>query len=113
MLKYQKQKSNSSTLLTTILAFVQVGLVIIGLIGVSMRLFEDKGWLQQWLTSIMDAKFGNLIVGAVLLFIGGYLLRSWMAGSEGKQGMVADAMLYLMTGVGMYFVFHIVTEGGF
>lgn len=113
MLKYQKQKASRSTLIPTILAFVQVGLVIVGLIGVSMRLFEDKGWLQQTLTTLMDAKWVNIIVGGILLAIAAYLLKNWMAGSEGKQGVVADAMLYLMTAVGVYFMFNFITEGHF
>lgn len=114
MLKYQKQKTHKpETMLSTVLAFIQVGLVVVGLIGVSIRLFSDKGWLQQWLNSLMRAELARTIIVGLLIFVAGYLLKNWMDSGDGKQGIIADALLYLMMVIGIYFVYNFIASGGF
>lgn len=112
MLKYQKQKTRKETLLSTMLAFIQVGLVGVGLIGISIRLFSDNGWFQQWLNSLMRAELARTIIIGLLVLIAGYLLKGWMDSGDDKQNIVADAMLYLMTAVGIYFVYQFIASGG-
>jgi hypothetical protein len=115
MLKYRNQRTHKpETLLSTLLSFLQVGLVTVGLIGLSVRLFEDKGWFKQVLGRVMRAEFAQIAIAAVMLVIAGYLMRGWMhSGGEEQQSRIADAMLYLMMLVGAYFVFNLVTAGSF
>ncbi len=115
MLKYHNQHTHKpETLLSTLLSFLQVGLVTIGLIGLSVRLFEDKGWFKQLLGRIMRAEFAQIAIASVMLIIAGYLVRSWMhSGDEGQQSRIADAMLYLMVLVGAYFIYNLVATGSF
>lgn len=111
MLKYNRKHDKSNSALSTLLSFVQIALVILGLVGVSIRLFEEKGWLQQWLHSLMNAKLSHSILIIVLVLVGGYLVKSWMATGDEKQNATADAMLYLMMVVGAYFLFNLITTG--
>ncbi|HEY3327818.1 MAG TPA: hypothetical protein VGK14_11730 [Novimethylophilus sp.] len=113
MLKYRNQHTHKpETLLSTIFSFLQVGLVLVGLVGLSVHLFEDKGWLKQWLGSLMRTEIVHTAIGAVLLLIAGYLLKGWMhSGDEKRQSQIADAMLYLMMIVGGFFIFRLITEG--
>ncbi len=117
MLKYQKQNKNMQTdsLLSVMLAGAQLVLVVIGLIGISIEFFRDKGWLKQSLSAIMNTSNSTLImalpVGLLVFLVG----KSWMdSHSERKSsGVIADAMLYVMMLVGVWVIYKFVSEGGF
>ena len=113
MLKYRNQRTHKpETLLSTIFSFLQIGLVLVGLIGLSIHLFQDKGWLHQWLTRLMRVEIAYSVIGGLLLLVAGYLLRGWMhSADEGRQSQIADAMLYVMMIVGGFYLFRLITEG--
>jgi hypothetical protein len=115
MLKYQKLKEGSrpDSLLVVVLSGIQLLLVIIGLIGISVQFFRDKGWLKQWLSSLMHANVSTLIV-AVPVIILMYLVGISLMGSKAKhQGSsrTGDAMLYIMMLVGLWFAYSFITTG--
>jgi hypothetical protein len=113
MLKYQNQRTHKpETPFTIALAFVQIGLVLLGLVGLSIHLFEDKGWLHQWLGSLMRLELVYMVIGGVVVLAGGYLFKGWLHGrDEGAQNRIANALLYVMAIVGVYFLFRLITEG--
>lgn len=117
MLKYQKQNKNMRTdsLLTVILSGGQLVLVVIGLIGVSVEFFRDKGWLKQSLSAVMNTSTSTLVMAlpvALLVFLVG---KSWMDahGERESSNVIADIMLYAMMLVGVWVVFKFLTGGGF
>lgn len=113
MLKYRNQRTHKpETVFTIMLAFVQIGLVLIGLVGLSIHLFQDKGWLHQWLGDLVRLEILKTVLAGVVLLVGGYLFKGWLhSGDEGRQNFVADALLYLMAIVGVYFLFRLITYG--
>lgn len=116
MLKYGKPiDKKPQTLIATMLSGLQIAVMIVGLIGLSVHLFKDKGWLNHWLGSLMKAGISQIIVTISLLLLAGYLLNHWLhsADDDSKNNRVGDYLMYLMMMVGAFFIFNLVTTGSF
>jgi uncharacterized membrane protein YqjE len=117
MLKYDKLKVRNppDSLLSLLLAGVQFILVMTGLVGISVELFREKGWLKQALSSLMQASMTSLVIGvpfAILVFLVG---RAWLISHSERHesSRTADLMLYAMMAVGGWFLYKLVTQGSF
>ncbi len=117
MLKYSKNKvkEKPDTPLTVAWAWLQLLLVVTGLIGISVEFFRDEGWLKRTLSAVVDASTSTLIAVLPVAIIVILVIRSWMNshGDSEKSSRIADAMLFGMMLVGAWFMFMLVTQGGF
>jgi hypothetical protein len=115
MLKYQNNKKGSQpdSLLFTLVSVGQFVLVAIGLIGISVQFFREKGWLKQTLATLMNSSSTTLLVAVPVLFIAFLVGKSWMNSHSTREASnkTADVMLYLMMGVGVWFIFSYITTG--
>jgi hypothetical protein len=106
------EQNKPDNLLDTLAAVGRIGLVLIGLIGLSVEMFRDNGWLKQLLNKIFDSSMGFVYVGVGIAVI--YFLNRWMATSDGKATSgKGDLPLYIMMGIGAFFLFHLITTGAF
>lgn len=116
MFKYDKKNKSMRTdsLLSVILSGGQLLLVVVGLIGVSIEFFRDKGWLKQSLSAIMDTSNSTLMMALPVGFLMFLVGKSWMDshGERESSNVIADVMLYVMMLVGVWVIFKFVTEGG-
>lgn len=100
------------SLVETILATIRLGLCLLGIIGLSVETFRDDGWLKRGLSSLIDSE--SLLVAIPLIFIGLFLVnRLLSAPTNAKTTWVGDLPLYLMMGIGGFFLFKLITTGGF
>jgi ABC-type phosphate transport system permease subunit len=102
----------ADSLLETILATIRLGLCLIGIIGLSVETFRDDGWLKRALSSLINSE--SVLIAIPLIFIGLFLInRLLSAPTSEKTTWVGDLPLYLMMGIGVFFLFKLVTTGGF
>ena len=77
-----------------------------------METFRDDGWLKRALSSLINSE--SLLIAVPLIFIGLFLVnRLLSAPVDAKTSWVGDLPLYLMMGIGVFFLFKLITTGGF
>lgn len=100
------------SLISLLWAVVQFFLLLCGLIGLSVQLFREKGWLHQALRGLMNAESTTLVVTlpvALLVFLA---VKSWLTSQDReKSSLAADAMLYVMMAVGAWFIYSYLANG--
>jgi hypothetical protein len=115
MLKYQKLKKNSQpdSLLFVVLSGIQFLLVVIGLIGISVQFFRDKGWLKQTLSAILNTSSSTLLVALPVFLLAFLVGKSWMNSHSERESssLTGDVMLYVMMLVGVWFIFSYLSSG--
>lgn len=100
------------SLLATLLAGLRLGLMLLGIIGIAVHLFSDEGWLDRAMAWIFSGTWTLLVIPAAVL--GAYLANRWLtAPKRGELSKRGDLPLYLMMGVGAFFLFRLLSTGGF
>ncbi|GBG15744.1 uncharacterized protein NMK_3355 [Novimethylophilus kurashikiensis] len=112
MFKYQNQKTKKpDSIVTTLLAVLQAALVLIGIIGISVKFFDEQnGLLRQWFDYAISAKLSNLVVIGILIVAGVYLFNWWVKGSDQKHSAVGNILMYGMMAVGAYVLFNFLSN---
>lgn len=105
-------RSKPDSLLATLVAIGRLGLVLTGLIGVSVVVFRDNGLLNQLLDNMFSSSAWiiGILIAAVIIF---YINRWLTAPRAKKMHSRGDLPLYLMMGIGAFFLFRLLTTGGF
>lgn len=100
------------SLFETIMATFRMGLCLLGIIGLSVETFRDDGWLKRALGKLFTSD--TALVAIPLIFIGLFLVNRLMsAPTDDKNKWIGDLPLYLMMGIGAFFLFKLATTGGF
>ena len=113
MEKYEKNRDiKPDTLFQTLVSVGRLILVLLGIIGIAIEFFKDDGWLKQTLNKMLDSDIGLWwfpIIFAIL-----YLFNRWMTSvNVGKASKRGDLPLNAMMLVGAFFLYRIITTGGF
>lgn len=115
MLKYDKlrKEMRPDSLLDVLLSAGQLALVAVGLIGIAVQFFRDKGWLKQWLSALMDTSMSTVVVAVPVIVIGYLVGQAWLGRHSERESsnLIADVMLYVMMLVGAWVIFRFVTTG--
>jgi hypothetical protein len=111
--KYAKNKDiQADTLLKTLSSVGGILLVIIGLLGIAMEFFKENGLIGiiwNWLWEDTS----HLIVVPVVI-AAGWLFNLFLTSSaKGEKKKAGDIPMYAMMLVGAYYVYRLVTTGGF
>ncbi|MEO8417555.1 MAG: hypothetical protein ABI475_02380 [Methylophilaceae bacterium] len=110
MAKRNDSSNRPDSLLFTVAAIGRVGLVIIGLIGLSVEIFRDNGWLKQLLGKLFSSSLGLVIIPIAIIVI--YFVNQWLSSaSDGKASARGDLPLYLMMAIGAFFLLNLITKG--
>lgn len=111
--KYSKNKDiKPETAMTSILAALKVGLMILGLVGIAIELFKDEGWLKTLLGKLFQSTTTMLFI-PVIIFVLWLLNRMMTSNDKGEINKSGDLPMYIMMGIGAYYLFRIITTGGF
>jgi hypothetical protein len=106
------KSSKADSLFETILASLRLGLCLLGIVGLSVETFRDDGWLKRALSGLIESE--SVLIAIPLIFIGLFLVnRLLSAPTSEKTTWVGDLPLYLMMGIGIFFLFKLITTGGF
>jgi hypothetical protein len=115
MLKYAKPvRGKPDNPIATMLALIQLIVMLVGIIGLGVHFFAEKGWLKRFLDGLFSADTGTIAVTVLPILAAGYLLHRWMTSkSEGIQKTVGDIMMYLMMLAGAFFIYKVMADGTF
>lgn len=104
--------SKPDSLLKTILASAQMGLMLLGIISIAVEIFRDQGMIKKWLMQLFSSG-SNLAGGVIILFLL-YLFWRWLNSAPlGTRSRRGDIPMYLMMGVGIFFLLRLFTTGSF
>ena len=101
-------EKKADSLLETLLALGRVGLMIVGIIGIAVEAFKEKGLISQLLSKATSSTFSVIISLAIVVLL--LIINRWISTSDGNQNKKGDLPMYLMMGVGAYFIFRFLTE---
>ncbi|MCB5187091.1 hypothetical protein LG200_03600 [Methylobacillus caricis] len=105
---YDKPDSLSATLL----AISRFGLMMLGIIGIAVELFRDDGWLKQAFSKLLSSPAGMIAIPVIILLM--YLANRWFtAPRRGELTRRGDIPLYIMMGIGGFFLYRLLTTGSF
>ncbi len=111
--KYKKNADiRPDTLLQTITSVGSMILMFIGIVGLAMELFKDEGWLKTALAWLFDSTTHMMFIPVIALAL--WLLNRWFSTpSKSETKKSGNIPMYLMIIVGAYYVYRIITTGGF
>lgn len=111
--KYSKNADiQADTPLKTILSFAGFALVIIGLIGIAMEFFKDGGWLKTALGWLFESTTHMMFIPVIIFAL--WLLNRWMSSAaKGEKKKSGDVPMYIMMGMGLFYLFRLITTGSF
>jgi hypothetical protein len=102
-------RSKPDTLVETLLAVGRFGLMMLGIIGISVEIFRDDGWLSQLLDKAFASPGTLLLIPLVLGVL--YLLDKAITNAAGTASRKGDIPLYMMMTVGVFFLYRLITTG--
>lgn len=111
--KYSKNKDiKPETAMSGILAALKMGLMILGLIGIAIEIFREDGWLKTLLAKLFESTTTMLFI-PVIIFVLWLLNRMMSSNKKGEINKSGDLPMYIMMGIGAYYLFRLITTGGF
>ena len=111
--KYSKNVDiQADTPLKTTISFAGMILLLIGIVGIAMEFFKDDGWLKTALGWLFDSTSHMLFIPVIIFVL--WFLNRWMSSAaKGEKKKSGDLPMYIMMAIGAFYVFRIVTTGGF
>jgi hypothetical protein len=111
--KYRKNANiKPDTLMHTLTSVGSMILMFLGIIGIAMELFKDEGWLKSALGWLFDSTAHMMFIPVIILVA--WLLNRWFSTPNRDETKKSGNLpMYLMMAVGAYYIFRIVTTGGF
>lgn len=103
--------NKQDSVLTTLAAVGRLSLMLIGLIGLSVEIFRDKGWLKLLLNKMLDSPLGLASFPVAIVVL--YLLNRWLSSASHGKVAKGDFPMYFMMAVGAFFLFQLITTGTF
>ena len=111
--KYSKNASiNPESHLSSIFALLRMGLMLVGIFGITFELFRENGWLSKLLGNIIDSTATMLLT--VVALLGLWLInRTISSPNKSETKRVGDAPMYVMMAIGAFYLYRLFTLGGF
>ena len=105
------ERKQADSLLDTIFAVGRFGLMLIGIIGISVEIFRDDGWLKQLIGKAFASPGTLLLIPLAIGVL--YLLDKVITNAAGTASKKGDIPLYIMMAIGAFFLFRLITTGSF
>lgn len=111
--KYAKNKDiQADTLLKTLSSVAGILLMLIGLVGIGLEFFKEGGWLKTALAWLFESTTHMMFIPVII--IAGWLFNKFMTSSaKGEKKKTGDIPMYAMMLMGVFYVYRLVTTGGF
>lgn len=111
--KYSKNADiHPESKLSVLLAVVRITLMGFGLVGISLALFREDGWLSKLMSKVFESTATMLLIPLIIFAL--WLLNRWVSTpnkSEIKKS--GDIPMYIMMVIGIYYIYKIFTTGSF
>lgn len=111
--KYRKNANiKPDTLLQTITSTASIVLMCIGIIGLALGFFKEDGWVRQLMSWLFATTSHMMLIPVILVSL--WVLNRWFSSaSKGETRKSGDIPMYIMMAIGAYYIYRIVTTGGF
>ena len=112
--KYKKNANIQADSLTNTLKSVgSLLLLLLGLVGIAMELFKEGGWLKSTFSWLFESG-SHMIFIPVIIFVLWFLNRI-ISSTPDKNEIKKSGNLpmYIMMGLGAYYLFRLIMTGGF
>jgi len=111
--KYSKNANiRAESIVSVAFATVRMGLMLVGIFGITFQIFGAKGWLSKLLGEVFDSTTNLLLTVVGLLLL--WLLNRWLSSpAKAETRSLGDIPMYAMMAVGAYYVYRLYTTGGF
>jgi len=104
------QPEKPDSLKSTLIAVAKIGIMLLGIVGLAVEIFRDNGLLKQLFTKMLDSPLGIFSIPLALLAL--YLFNRWLGtATDGKASTRGDLPMYIMMGIGAYFLYRLMTTG--
>ena len=111
--KYAKNADiEADSLVKTISSVAGLILVLVGLMGIAMEFFKDGGWLKTALSWLFDTTTHMMFI-PVIIFALWLMNRMMSSPNPDKSKKTGNIPMYAMMAIGAFYVFRLVTTGGF
>ncbi len=98
--------------LNNMLAIGRFILMVIGIIGLAIEFFKDDGWLKNVLGWLFQDTSHMAFIPVIVVVL--WLINRWItAPSKVETKQSGNLPMHVMMGLGLYYLFRIVTTGGF
>ncbi|MDX1915044.1 MAG: hypothetical protein SFU55_05625 [Methylophilus sp.] len=111
--KYAKNdKIKPDSPFSTIKSVISLLLVIIGIIGVAMEFFKEAGIFKTILGKLFESTTSMLWIPVIGVAF--WLFNKWTSSpSKTEKRKAGDIPMYIMMAIGAFYLFRIMTTGGF
>ncbi|HEY0563670.1 MAG TPA: hypothetical protein VGD04_10105 [Methylophilus sp.] len=111
--KYAKNsKIKPDSPIDTVKSIVAFGLMILGIIGIAMELFKGGGMVKTAFEKLFESSTSMLLIPVIILAL--WLFNKWASSpSKSEKRKAGDIPMYVMMAIGAYYLFRIITTGGF
>ena len=111
--KYAKNKDiQADTLLKTLSSVAGILLVLFGLVGIGLEFFREGGWLKTAFAWLFESTTHMMFIPVIIF--SGWLFNHFMTSSaKGEKKKSGDIPMYAMMLMGVFYVYRLVTTGGF
>lgn len=98
--------------LSVLLSVIGMGLMLLGIIGITIELFRENGWLKTLLHKIFQSTTSMMSIPVIMLVL--WLLNRWITSPNKSETLKGgDLPMYAMMAVGAYYLFRLLTTGAF
>lgn len=107
-------KGKPESLLSVIKAISQFGLIVIGIIGITILVFSSDGLLATMGGKLVDLD-STALIGIVLALVAIYVVKVWFEKAFGKSAaaVTGNLAMYVMMAVGAFFLYRLLSTGSF
>ena len=111
--KYAKNKDiQANSLLKILSSCGAILLVLIGLVGIGLEVFKEGGWIQTAFIWLFETTTHMMLI-PVIIFAGWLFNHSISTSAKGEKNKTGDIPMYAMMLMGVFYVYRLVTTGGF
>lgn len=105
------REKKADNLVDTLLSIGRLGLMLIGILGIALDLFNDDGIFRTLLGKIFEST--SSVVVTIIIGIMLYFFNRWLTTVDGKASKKGDIPLYAMMAVGAFFIYRFISTGSF
>lgn len=113
--KEEKLKDKPESPLSVASAIFQMALMLIGLVGIAVLIFGEKGLLRTMGSRLANMDFAAVLMGMLLLFVVAVVGRNWYERLSTRTAAAAtgDLAMYIMMAIGAYYLIQFLLTGSF
>ena len=104
------------SIFTTLKAIGEFALMVFGIIGIAVAIFNDQGLLKKLIDKLMNAAFSTslvTIIGIIVIFAMGAAWYNKVFSKAENSNALGNFLMKAMMVAGAYFLYRFLTTGSF